>query len=91
MVNINLVCQSILKEPLQARVSRGAVATVITACGFVTFGRGPLLNEEDILVATVITACGFVTLHQNLTDADLPVATVITACGFVTHGLFLRQ
>ena len=36
MVNIDLVCQKVPKWPLQARVSRGAVATAITACGFVT-------------------------------------------------------
>ena len=36
-VNVDLVCQSTPKEPLWTRVSRGAVATVITACGFVTF------------------------------------------------------
>lgn len=37
MVNVNLVCQSVPKEPLQARVAKGAVATAITACGFVTY------------------------------------------------------
>ena len=60
MVNINLVCQSVPKEPLQARVSRGAVATVITACGFVTL----IFSDRTVIgyiVATVITACGFVT------------------------------
>ena len=36
MVNVDLVCQSTPKEPLWTRVSRGAVATAITACGFVT-------------------------------------------------------
>lgn len=40
MVNINLVCQSVPEEPLQARVSKGAVATAITACGFVTGRSG---------------------------------------------------
>ena len=37
LVNVDLVCQSTPKEPLWTRVSRGAVATVITACGFVTY------------------------------------------------------
>ena len=36
LVNVDLVCQSTTKEPLWTRASRGAVATVITACGFVT-------------------------------------------------------
>ena len=36
LVNVDLVCQSTPKEPLWTRASRGAVATVITACGFVT-------------------------------------------------------
>ena len=35
-MNVDLVCQSAPKEPLWTRVSGGAVATVITACGFVT-------------------------------------------------------
>ena len=62
MVNINLVCQSVPKEPLQARVSKGAVATAITACGFVTI----LLCSHKFIyqfVATAITACGFVTSY----------------------------
>ena len=36
LVNVDLFCQSTPKEPLWTRASRGAVATVITACGFVT-------------------------------------------------------
>ena len=36
LVNVDLVCQSVPKEPLWTRVSGAAVATVITACGFVT-------------------------------------------------------
>ena len=41
LVNVDLFCQSTPKEPLWTRVSRGAVATVITACGFVTHGYSP--------------------------------------------------
>ena len=67
MVNVNLVCQSVPKEPLQARVSKGAVATAITACGFVTnSGAQP---GDVLLVATAITACGFVTV-KNGTDLN---------------------
>ena len=41
------------------------VATVITACGFVTQDETLETKElGDTLVATVITACGFVTLFQ---------------------------
>ena len=68
MVNINLVCQSVPKEPLQARVSKGAVATAITACGFVTFKLVMNTSSFGIIVATAITACGFVTAvveHQS--------------------------
>ena len=85
MVNVNLVCQSVPKEPLQARVSKGAVATAITACGFVTFV--PIIGIcFKISVATAITACGFVTIHftDNNTCYTI-VATAITACGFVTR------
>ena len=57
-MNVDLVCQSAPKEPLWTRVSRGAVATVITACGFVA--NICLHNLISIHVATVITACGFV-------------------------------
>ena len=60
LVNVDLVCQSVPKEPLWTRVSGAAVATVITACGFVTFEIQPKLQQGDS-VATVITACGFVT------------------------------
>ena len=58
LMNIDLVCQSTPKDPLWTRVSRGAVATVITACGFVTDSAN---DCERFGVATVITACGFVT------------------------------
>ena len=60
-VNVDLVCQSTPKEPLWTRVSRGAVATVITACGFVTASGAVLRELAKRGVATVITACGFVT------------------------------
>ena len=82
MVNVDLVCQSVPKEPLQARVSRGAVATAITACGFVTFFI--LRYWIQVSVATAITACGFVTEEHTLLDGYAVVATAITACGFVT-------
>ena len=39
LVNVDLVCQSTPKEPLWTRVSGADVATVITACGFVTVGQ----------------------------------------------------
>ena len=61
MVNISLVCQSVPREPLQARVSKGAVATAITACGFVTIALPKNLTLIGLVVATAITACGFVT------------------------------
>ena len=60
-MNVDLVCQSTPKEPLWTRVSRGAVATVITACGFVTGAACGLTTCSSARVATVITACGFVT------------------------------
>ena len=86
MVNINLVCQSVPKEPLQARVSRGAVATVITACGFVTLQLLLQCVCFGDCVATVITACGFVTTSSLIQKLlEFLVATVITACGFVTN------
>ena len=49
MVNVDLVCQIVPKEPLQARVSKGAVATAITACGFVTFYTYYETEEGDEL------------------------------------------
>ena len=63
-MNVDLVCQSTPKEPLWTRVSRGAVATVITACGFVTMGNA--MANTQLMVATVITACGFVTEYIDI-------------------------
>lgn len=63
MVNVNLVCQSVPKEPLQARVSKGAVATAITACGFVT--RRHPGRKRKVEVATAITACGIKKRHND--------------------------
>ena len=60
------------------------VATVITACGFVTCFMSNIVNLHS--VATVITACGFVTgVTQSSIAYEFKVATVITACGFVTE------
>ena len=84
MVNINLVCQSVPKEPLQARVSKGAVATAITACGFVTTATQIAKDYGKSAVATAITACGFVTDSFSTLTNIVRVATAITACGFVT-------
>ena len=85
MVNINLVCQSAPKEPLQARVSRGAVATAITACGFVT-------SDDFIVYVTIDICCNsdyrLRFCNPKGSDGRLKftneVATAITACGFVT-------
>ena len=60
-MNIDLVCQSTPKEPLRTRVSGAAVATEITACGFVTKEDSMKMLVELKWVATEITACGFVT------------------------------
>ena len=61
LVNVDLVCQSTPKEPLWTRASGAAVATVITACGFVTCVEIIFISITRHSVATVITACGFVT------------------------------
>ena len=55
MVNVNLVCQSVLKEPLQARVSRSDYR--LRFCNVFTLGSVAAMHS----VATAITACGFVT------------------------------